>query len=131
MKIEIVPQSYLEILDMEMLNREDQKNAYQLCLEFLDGVEKVKGINYEHTTYGYKHMVEGRPHRGYVYEGTFIIAAFEAGFTLEQLSRGCLKSFLNTNERSLRERSRQWSPAGSVGMTCIDRRSLERLLRAL
>jgi hypothetical protein len=119
MKIEILPQSYLECLDMEMLNSEDQQKAHQLCLEFLRGVEKTNRINYEHTTYGYKHMVEGWPHRGYVYEATFIIAAFETDFTVKQLRQGCLKSVLNTNEQSLINRIRDWSPTAAISMGSV------------
>ena len=71
-------EQYRDCLDIEMLNREDQKKAYQLCLQFLEGVEKTKGFNHKRASYGYKHYVEGRPHRGYVYEGTFILAAIAA-----------------------------------------------------
>jgi hypothetical protein len=115
---------------MEMLNSEDEEKAYQLCLKFLDGVEKAKRINYEHTTYGYKHMVEGWPHRGYVYEGTFIIAAFEAGFTLKQLRRGCLKSVLNTNEQSLMSGIRGWSPTARITMGSVGGGTFQSLLCA-
>jgi len=106
-----LPEQYRDCLDIEMLNSEDQKKAYQLSLQFLSGTEKTDGLNRNHTTYGYKHYVEGRPHRGYVYEGTFILAAIAAGFQVVQLRKGCLASILNISQRSLRRRvRREWSP---------------------
>ena len=108
---EDIPEQYRDCLDIEMLNREDQKEAYHLCLQFLEGIEKTNNLNRKHTSYGYKHYVEGRPHRGYVYEGTFILAALAAGFQVMQLRKGCLASILNISERSLRKRvRREWSP---------------------
>jgi hypothetical protein len=51
-----LPESYLALLDSELLNREDQQTkAYQMCLEFLRGVEKSKRMNRFHNSYGYKH----------------------------------------------------------------------------
>lgn len=102
-------EQYRDCLDIKMTNREDQKRAYQLCLQFLEGVEKTKGLNRKHTSYGYKHCVEGGPHRGYVYEGTFILAAIAAGFEVKRLLKGSLKSILNIRERSLKRVCREWS----------------------
>jgi hypothetical protein len=105
-----LPEQFRDCLDFELLNREDQKEAYHLCLQFLEGVEKTNGLNHKHTSYGYKHHVEGRPHRGYVYEGIFILAAIAAGFQVVQLHRGCLASILNISQRGLRKKLREWSP---------------------
>jgi hypothetical protein len=124
-------QSYRKCLDAEMLNREDQKKAYELCLEFLQGVEKSRRMNYEHTSYGYKHMVEGKPHRGYVYEGTFILAALEAGFNMRQLRPGCLKAVFNIKEGSLMKRIREWSPSARITDGSVGGGTLSKLLRAV
>jgi hypothetical protein len=126
-----LPQSYLECLDAEMLNREDQTKAYELCLEFLQGVEKLKRMNYEHTSYGYKHMVEGVPHRRYVYEGTFILAALEAGFTSKQLHPDCLKTVFNIKESSLMRRIREWSPSAGIADGSVGGGTFTKLLRAV
>jgi hypothetical protein len=104
-----LPAQYRDCLDIEMLNREDQKDAYQLSRQFLSGAAKTKGLNHNHTTYGYKHCVEGHPHRGYVYEGTFILAAIAVGFQVIQPRKGCLASILNISERSLKRACREWS----------------------
>src|SRR6266496_40871 len=124
-------QSFYECLDGEMLNREDQKKAYELCLEFLQGVEKSRRMNHEHTSYGYKHMVEGIPYRGYVYEGTFILAALEAGFTMRQLHPDCLKAVLNIKERSLMKRIREWSPRARITDGSVGGGTLSKLLRSV
>jgi hypothetical protein len=106
-----LPQLYLALLDGNLLNQEDQKTkAYQLCLEFLRGVEKTRHMNRFHTSYGYKHLVEGRPHRGYVYEGTFVMAALDEGFTMKRLHPLSIKALFNISERSLKRRLKEWSP---------------------
>src|SRR4051812_44941273 len=69
-----------------------QEEAFDNCIAFLNGIEKSKLPNKRHGSYGLKHMVEnptGRLGRkfddskytGYVYEGTFILAALASGFT--------------------------------------------------
>jgi len=107
---EDLPEQYRECLDIEMLNREEQRRAFVPCLQFLQGLEKTKPMNRWQTSYGYKHHVEGRPHRRYVYEGTFILAAIAAGFQVKQLRKRCIKSILNISRRSFRNRIREWSP---------------------
>ena len=105
-----LPEQYRECFNIEMLNREEQRTAFVLCLQFLQGSKKTKSMNRWHTSYGYKHFVEGRPHRGYVYEGTFILAAIAAGFHVKQLRKGRIQSVLNISQRSLRKRICEWSP---------------------
>jgi hypothetical protein len=96
-----------------------QEKAFQTCLKFLEGVEKTKRQNPSHSTYGYKHIVEdpagryGIPcetecYSGYVYEGTFILAALSSGFTIEQRI-GDLSATFNISERSLKRRTKQWA----------------------
>ena len=90
-----------------------QEEAFQRCLSFLNGVEKAKGQNRRHDSYGYKHIVENPAGRydipsslncygGYVHEGTFILAALASGFTLWG---GPLHATFNISERGLRKRA--------------------------
>ena len=93
---------------------EGQDKAFQTCLSFLDGIEKIQTQNQKHSSYGLKHIVEnpsghfGVPssqdfYTGYVYEGTFVLAALASGFTVQQ-GVG-LKATLNISERGLRRRA--------------------------
>jgi hypothetical protein len=92
-----------------------QEEAFQTCLSFLEGIERAKGQNNRHDSYGYKHIVENPAGRydipsslncygGYVYEGTFILAALASGFTMQQ-NGGPLHATFNISERSLRKRA--------------------------
>jgi hypothetical protein len=90
-------------LDKSILERQEQ--AFQLCLSFLTGIKKTKCQNHRHTSYGYKHMVE---QNGYVYEGTFILAALASGFTMRQRGQHLNVTF-NISQRSLLERRRQFA----------------------
>lgn len=100
--------------DTEML--QDQETAYKKCLEFLEGVTKIKRQNATRTSYGLKHIVEspsgrfGIPkssqcYNGYVYEGTFILAALASGFTAKQIGKGLSVTF-NISEPSLQQRTK-------------------------
>lgn len=90
-----------------MLISPDQESAFQECLRFLAGVEKRKGKNRSRGSYGLKHKVE-RPcdgvYNGYVYEGTFIVAALVSGFTRWQPRVGSISSWFNMTEGSLNRR---------------------------
>jgi hypothetical protein len=99
--------------DSSMIGR--QEDAFQACLHFLQGVEKTKGPNRRRNSYGLKHIVErpagpwGIPssldcYYGYIYEGTFILAALASGFTMWQDSI-YLKGVFNMSQRSLRRRT--------------------------
>lgn len=88
-----------------------QEHAFATCVSFLDGISKIKGQNRRHTSYGLKHIVEhpgghfGIPssaggYDGYIYEGTFILAALAAGFTAAQPGNH-LKATFNLSERDL------------------------------
>src|SRR4029077_7224648 len=79
------------VLHPKMIDGQEQ--AFQTCLSFLAGVEKTKSPNKRHDSYGYKHIVESPAGRydipsaipcygGYIEEGTFILAALAAGFTM-------------------------------------------------
>lgn len=90
-----------------------QEPAFQSCISFLRGIRKTKRQNMDRTTYGLKHMVESparyidsptdHPGPGYVYEGTFLLAAFASGFTPKPLGKG-ITSTLNISSRDLRRR---------------------------
>jgi hypothetical protein len=118
-------------IDANMLFQFDQPKAYELCLEFLKSVEKSKRMNHLHTSYGYKHMVEGQPHRGYVYEGTFILAALEAGFKMRQLEEDWIRAVFNIKESSLMKRIGEWSPSARLIDGSVGGGSLIKLVRAL
>jgi len=100
-------------LDVSAL--EGQEKAFQNCLSFLDGIEKTRLQNRRRGSYGYKHIVENPSgnfgirssqdfYTGYIYEGTFILAALASGFTMQQSGRG-LKATFNISERGLRRRA--------------------------
>ena len=97
----------------------EQEEAFKTCLKFLEGVEKTKRQNPSHSSYGYKHIIEdpagryGVPcetqcHGGYIYEGTFILAALASGFTVRQ-EDGHLGASINISERSLAKRTREFA----------------------
>jgi hypothetical protein len=96
-----------------------QEKAFQTCLKFLEGVAKTKRQNASHSSYGYKHIVEdpagryGTPctvncYNGYIYEGTFILAALASGFTVRQQD-GYLGASVNICERSLAKRAKEFA----------------------
>src|SRR5271170_7547748 len=93
----------------------NQGEAFQNCLSFLSGVEKIQRQNRNYTSYGLKHIVEnpsgrfGTPsshdfYTGYIYEGTFILAALTAGFTMHQYSQTSLFASFNVSEQGIRRR---------------------------
>jgi len=103
-------------LDQSLLN--EQKEAFQTCLTFLEGVEKSNGRHTGSNSYGLKHIVEnpsgrfGIPasqdcYNGYIYEGTLILAALASGFTISQ--RGHLHADLNISERCVRRRAKEFA----------------------
>ena len=96
-----------------------QEEAFQTCLKFLERVEKTKRQNPSHSSYGYKHIIEdpagryGVPcetqcYSGYIYEGTFILAALASGFTARQQD-GHLGASFNICERSLAKRAKEFA----------------------
>jgi hypothetical protein len=108
--IELARKSGVQGLDESKLT--GQSEAYKICCEFLKKVEKRQTINRKHGSYGLKHMVEnpagrfGVPsspslHQGYIYEGTFILAAISQGFRWVQPGKH-LKVNFNISERSLK-----------------------------
>ncbi len=102
-------------LDSAMIAK--QQEAYELCLEFLEGIDSIRSFNRSHTSYGLKHFVENPAGRMgvpsdldcyslYVYEGTFILAALACGFEMEQTGKG-LTTIFNMSERSLKRRTKE------------------------
>jgi hypothetical protein len=94
---------------------EGQEDAFNTCVTFLEGVDKIKAQNRRHGSYGLKHIVEnpaghfGIPsswdcYTTYIYEGTFILAAQASGFSMVQ-SGEYLHVTFNMSERSLRRRA--------------------------
>jgi hypothetical protein len=102
-------------LDRSLLD--NQEDAFQTCLSFLEGVEKSNGRHTQSNSYGLKHIVEnpsgrfGIPssqdcYNGYIYEGTFILAALASGFTMEQ--HGHLRADFNISQRGLCPRAKEF-----------------------
>jgi hypothetical protein len=96
-----------------------QEDAFATCMSFLAGVARIKGQNRHHTSYGLKHIVEhpgghfGIPssaggYHGYIYEGTFILAALASGFTPAQPGKH-LKATFNMSERDLKRRAKEFA----------------------
>jgi len=95
----------------------NQNEAFQTCLSFLEGIPKAKTQNRWHSSYWYKHLVENPKGRldtpsspdaygGYIYEGTFILAALVSGFTMQQWGKHLKVSF-NISKRGLVKRARE------------------------
>ncbi len=104
-------------LDASALTREEE--AFETCLSFLESVEKTKGQNRRHDSYGFKHIVENpsryfgipfsvRCYSTYIPEGIFILAALASGFTMRQPGRLPTATF-NISERSLQSRAKEFA----------------------
>jgi hypothetical protein len=104
-------------LDPATLTREEE--AFETCLSFLESVEKTKGQNRRHDSYGFKHIVENpsryfgipfsvRCYSTYIPEGIFILAALASGFTMRQPGRLPTATF-NISERSLKKRAKDFA----------------------
>lgn len=116
-----------DLFHVNGLHREqlhDQEGAFAVCLDFLAGVGKTKGQNERRSSYGLKHIVErpsgrfGMPrapevYRGFIYEGTFILAALASGFSMKQLGQS-LRSTFNISERSFRQRARDFAQSSNT-----------------
>jgi hypothetical protein len=82
-------------------------------------VERTKGQNRKHDSYGLKHIVENpagrfgipslpRCYSTYIPEGIFILAALASGFTMKQPGRLPTATF-NISERSLKNRAKEFA----------------------
>jgi hypothetical protein len=85
-------------LDTALLKNQDE--AFQHCLTFLEGIEKIRTLNRRGDSF--KHIVE-KIYDVYVYEGTFILAALASGFKAQPIGSG-LKSWFNFSQPSIRRR---------------------------
>lgn len=96
-----------------------EEEAFETCLSFLEGVEKTKGQNKRHDSYGFKHIVENpagrfgipflpRCYSTYIPEGIFILAALASGFTMRQPGLLPTATF-NISERSLKKRAKEFA----------------------
>lgn len=77
----------------------DQVNV---CLRWLDGVERLKSINEKRSSYGLKHYVE-RSSGLYVTNGAFIAAAIFTGLKMQRCEPN---AFFNISEKFIHERER-------------------------
>jgi hypothetical protein len=94
-----------------------EEESFQTCLSFLEGVEKSKGQNRSHDSYGYKHIVENPTGyfdipwsidggTCYIPEGVFILAALASGFTMQPIR---VSARFNISERSLCRRAKEFA----------------------
>jgi hypothetical protein len=102
-----------KVAGLDSLALKNQDEAFQRCLTFLDGIEKRRTLNRSGDSL--KHIVENPSGRfgvpssqdfytGYVYEGTFVLAALASGFTAQPIVHGSLKSWFNISQRGIRRR---------------------------
>jgi hypothetical protein len=111
-------------IDRAMLRGQD--DAFNTCVTFLREIQTTKSQNECHSSYGLKHIVENPPghfdipssidcYNGYIYEGTFILAALASGFTMQQY--GDLNATLNIAERGLRRRAKEVATCGLTSVS--------------
>lgn len=101
----------------------EQGDAFQWCLDLFNSLQKTKRINWNFSSYGLKHLVEnptGRygvcptidsAYRGYVFEGTLVLAAKATGFDVSgpglnvafNFSKASLMSYLTDVASTLRD----------------------------
>lgn len=106
-----------EVNKLDPKHLKNQEEAFQTCLSFLDGVDKSKAFNNTYSSYSLKHIVEtpagrfGIPsnskYNGYIYEGTFILAALASGFRVKQ-GKG-LKAAFDISTKSLKTRTKEFA----------------------
>jgi hypothetical protein len=105
------------VASLDVSKLEKQEEAFQACLSFLKGVEKSKTQNKRRGSYWLKHLIENPSGRfdipssdncyaGYIYEGTFVLAALASGFGIQQFGK-TIKATFNIHEPSLRRRAKE------------------------
>lgn len=65
-----------ELLEFETLSYEQQSTLIKWC----ESLSKIKSFNFNHTSYGLKHLFEKEPFGFYITNGAFKKAMIEAGF---------------------------------------------------
>ena len=74
-----------------------------LCLKWVKRIHLRTTLNRDHSSYGYKHMVEGCAAGYYIPNGIFIAAALSLGVPYKIESKGSLNAIFPFSERSVRE----------------------------
>lgn len=98
-----------KVIESDIEYKEHQE-AFNFCMEFLFGVEKIKNVSSRITTYGCKHYVEYPSSKCcdpkppsiwvcYVPEEIFVLAALASGFTYDARERSINISFSSLNRR--------------------------------
>lgn len=79
----------------------EDTNSFEKVCQWLNdqGISKIKTMNRNHTSYGYKHMVEENL-GGYISNGIFIAAAIHCGFDYK-ITPGSLNVEFNISEKSI------------------------------
>lgn len=76
------------------------------CKKWLNKVVKIRSFNRNHTSYGYKHMVE-RWADLYVSNGSFIAAAIALDFPIRRTHSKSPNVFLPISNKSVKEMKKQ------------------------
>lgn len=84
----------------EMLE-DDALDQFETCKRWLENVTKIKSFNTNHTSYGYKHMVE-RWAKRYVCNGSFIAAAIALNIPIRRSHRLSPNVLLPISEKSIK-----------------------------
>lgn len=87
----------------------DSIEAVYKCCEWLKDVERIKGINTRHNSYGLKHIAETEI--GYITNGVFIAAAILLGFDYRIINGGPNVAF-NMSESSIKAIRRRQKELG-------------------
>jgi hypothetical protein len=83
-----------------------QKNLKQiaLCADWLALQSRIKSVNSRHSSYGYKHMVEGwtraKGEHAYISNGAFIAAAVGVGLVYKQVG---IRACFNLSNRTVNQ----------------------------
>jgi len=70
------------------------------CEWIKENFEQQKTVNYRHTSYGLKHIVEKKT--GYISNGQFIVAALLCGYTMGRKSHSSYNPSFNIKEVSVK-----------------------------
>lgn len=83
------PEPYTEKFHTERENLKNAISEVQMAADWISGIEKIGRYNYDHSSYGYKHLVEKwaskRGARCYISNGSFIAASVGLGFVARRI----------------------------------------------
>ncbi len=86
-----------ELLEFESLSEEQKATIITWC----ENLSKIKSFNFNHTSYGLKHLFENETFGFYITNGAFKKAMLEAGFK-HTSKNGSINWNFNVSEKSLK-----------------------------